>query len=161
MSCNSALKAFNDRAARATLFVDFHVKLEDLDKVQLIHTRRQIKSKLSTAVYRPKTEDEMLVRWTDINYVELMKQEAITRGRTQKDRFAPNDPKKTRYWVYRGATTTLVLIIIVGLSGVRLAQTMLFYISPILRQFEIISICFPNMHCKTIRKRTAFLCLKI
>jgi hypothetical protein len=78
------------------LFVDWVKKAEDLDSVALMQTRRIVRSKLSAAVYRPKTEAELKTRYGDHAYAQLVINDAIARGRSQPD---PLDRKLMRYWV--------------------------------------------------------------
>lgn len=92
-------QAFAKKEERATIFVDFYKKNEDLDLVYLMHRRRIIKTKLSKAVYRPKTEAELLDKFKDPDYVKLVINDATRRNRAARDKFCPNDNFKIQYWV--------------------------------------------------------------
>lgn len=81
------------------MFVDFYKKNEDMDQVSLMHKRRIIKSKLAKAVYRPKTEIQLLEKFNDEDYVKLIMADAVRRNRVEKDRLAPNDLNLRRFWV--------------------------------------------------------------
>ena len=67
---------FNDKKERASLFVDFVKKSEDMDEIRLVQTRRNIKRKLASAVYRPKTHAELMEKWKDADYVALIEQDS-------------------------------------------------------------------------------------
>ena len=92
-------KAFNNKENRASLFAEFMKCGKDLAKMELSAKRKLIKAKLAQSVYRPKTEAELLDRYKDQSYVDLVKKEAEKRKRVTKDPLALNDGTRTQYWV--------------------------------------------------------------
>jgi len=98
--CESlACEAFNDEKKRATLFLDYFKGEENLEKVMVLHKRRILKQKLAKATYRPKTMDQLEVRFPEKAYRDLIVDECKKRSRVQKDTLCPSDEKRLKYWI--------------------------------------------------------------
>ena len=81
------------------MFVDFVKKDGDMAKMDVQMMRRNVKSKMAQAIYRPCTKAQLTNKHHDVEYVELIIADAVKRRRVEKDRLAPNDAEKVRYWV--------------------------------------------------------------
>lgn len=75
---------------------------KSFDKLAVTAKRKLLKSKLSQAVYRPRTHDELMEKWHDEKYVQLLEKDAERKRRVSKDPLAPNDATRNRFWVLRG-----------------------------------------------------------
>ena len=89
---------FNDKAKRAELFQDFFRGGEDLDVMMLTHTRRQVLSQRSKAKFRPLAKSQLMGKYNDAAYVELIISDAVTKKRWKKDPLCPNDESHYKYW---------------------------------------------------------------
>ena len=95
------MQAFNNKDNRGQLFSEFMAAGKDMDRMALQCKRRLLKSKLSEAVYRPKTHDELIERYGDESYVALIEKDAEKKRRVSKDALAPNDATRNKFWVPR------------------------------------------------------------
>ena len=93
------VKAFSNKEKRKQIFDDYMSSGENLETCMLYHKRRIVQAKLAKAVYRPKTQPELMARYQDEDYVQLIIADCEKRKRFEKDKFAPNDATKVRYWV--------------------------------------------------------------
>jgi hypothetical protein len=96
-------QAFNDKAKRPLMFCDFIKNQENLDKAELLQKRRMVQQKINENCYRPKTHQDLLLKFEGMHdteqYVKKIEDEARARGRVQKDRYMPNDKSKQRFWI--------------------------------------------------------------
>ncbi len=94
------LARFIDKSKRPELFKDFFASGENLDKVQITHTRRVLQEQFKEAELVPMTDAELMDRYKqDAVYVALVKQDCVVKGRVQVDPLCPTDVSKNRYWV--------------------------------------------------------------
>lgn len=94
-------QAFNSKEKRANLFNDFVKNGECMERLSISMKRRVLANKRKNALYRPKTEQDLLDKYrNDTAYVQLLVKDAERRGRVQRDPLCPSDASKTRYWVW-------------------------------------------------------------
>lgn len=91
MTEHVAYQAFNNKANRALMFVDFVKNQENIDTMQLLQKRRIVQQKINENCYRPKTHQELLDKYSGMHdcelYVKKIEEECKARNRVQKDRF--------------------------------------------------------------------------
>ena len=104
--------AFNDKANRPGLFVDFVKNQGDMEKCDLLHKRKMVQQKINEHAYRPKTHNELLAKYAHLPdcevYVKKIEDEAAKSGRVQKDRYMAHDKTKNRFWILDDEVLKLV-----------------------------------------------------
>ena len=94
-------QAFNSKDKRAQLFADFVKNGECMERISITMKRRVLSQKRKNAVYRPKMESELMLKYhNDTAYVQLLMKDAERNGRIQRDALCPADASKTRFWVW-------------------------------------------------------------
>ena len=71
MTEHVAYQAFNNKANRALMFVDFVKNQENMDTMHLLQKRRIVQQKINENCYRPKTHQELLDKYSGMHDCEL------------------------------------------------------------------------------------------
>lgn len=90
---------FEDKRERAKMFTEFVACEMNLNAMRIAMTRKHRSQTRGRAKMIAKTEQEIMSRWNDRDYVDKVIAVAKREGRVYKDKIAPNDSSKTTYLV--------------------------------------------------------------